>query len=123
MQQAHYYGDKVRSLLITIGIIMIVTLPFFTDRIPKPASFSIIAVLAIVILSGLLNPKHKSLIILNTLVSAVAFIVFEYYAVSTAQSFSAGDSFFIVNQALAILALLATYFGTKSVRGFSDLSD
>ena len=120
MQQAHYYGDKVRSLLITIGIIMIVTLPFFTDRIPKPASFSIIAVLAIVILSGLLNPKHKSIIILNTLISAVAFVVFEYYAIATAQVYGASDTFFLVNEAMAILALVATYFGTKSVRGFSE---
>ncbi|KND48493.1 MAG: hypothetical protein AB200_02045 [Parcubacteria bacterium C7867-005] len=120
MQPNHYYGDKVRSLLIGAGIIMILTMPFFSGLLPKPAFFSILAVLLLVVLSGLISPAQKVLVALTTLVSAGAFIAFEYYAVSASQMYGSGSPFFLVNQLLALIFLLATYFGTKSIRGITQ---
>ena len=47
----------------------------------------------------------------------VGFIVFEYYSVKV---FAEGSIYFIylINQAIAILFLLAFYFAVKTVRGF-----
>ena len=40
MSPAHYYGDKVRTLLISAAVIMVLTMPFFSELIPKPAYFA-----------------------------------------------------------------------------------
>jgi hypothetical protein len=117
MTQAHYYGDTVRSLLISIAVIMVVTMPFFTDLIPKPSFFSILAVLVIVLLSGWVSPKHKVIVGMTTLVSAGAFIAFQYYALNTFQAQGFKSAFFLVNELLAILSIIATYYGSKSIRG------
>ena len=120
MQQAHYYGDKVRSLLITVGIIMIIGLPLFSNIIPSPQFFSILAVLVLVFLSGLISPRQKVVVFLSTLVAAIAFVTFEYYATIASRILGFGSPFFLVNEFLAIICLIATYFGTKSIRGLTQ---
>lgn len=120
MKQTHYYGDKVRSLFITAGVVMILTLPFFTNLIPEPFFFSIFAVLLLILLSGLISPRYKGLVAISMLVSAGAFLVFEYYAISASQSLGIKSPFFLINQFLAFIFLFATYFGTKSTRWLSE---
>ena len=120
MKQSHYYGDIVRTLLVIVGITMVIFTPFFTGRIPSPTFFTILTVLVLVILGGLVNPTQKSVITITTFVSAISFIGFEYYAIDASQKFGLQDSFFLVGQFLAILCLIATYFGTKTMRGFSQ---
>ena len=112
----HYYGNVVRAFMMFGGVVMLVTLPFFTDIIPQPAFLSIFLILGIVILSGLLSPRHKWLSLLDTLISAAGFILFEYYAISAAETFGNGSAFFLINQALALIFIVATYYGTKTVR-------
>lgn len=119
MHQSHYYGDKVRSLLVTVGIIMLLTMPFFEDLTPKPQFFSILAILALTLLSGLINPRQKNIVALSTLVAAGAFLAFEYYAIEASKLLGPTSAFFLLNQILALICLIATYFGTKSVRGLS----
>lgn len=92
-------------------------MPFFSNLIPKPQFFSILAVLIIVILGGWVSPRHKTIVTITTVVTAVAFVAFQYYALGAFQSHDITNAFFLVNELLAILSLLATYFGTKSIRG------
>ncbi|MEK7177072.1 MAG: hypothetical protein AAB719_02170 [Patescibacteria group bacterium] len=116
----HYYGDHVRSLLVAAAVLMTVTTPFFIDLIHKPIFFAILAMLVLVILSGLINPKQRGLVAVTTITSAVSFLVFEYYAITSFKEFGLKNLFFWVNETIALLCLLATYFGTKSVRGLSQ---
>lgn len=116
MQHTHYHGDKVRSLLLTAGVVMALTLPFFTDLIPQPIFLSILAVLVLVLVSGWISPRYKGLMAISVLVSATAFVIFEYYAVISLQDFGFGSPFFLINQVLALVFLLSTYFATKSTR-------
>lgn len=113
----HYYGDKVRSLLVAAGVIMILTIPLFTELIPKPIFFSILAALLLIVLSGLMSPVKKNVVIVSTIVSAIAFISFEYYAVQAALNLGIKSPFFLINEVLSLIFVTATYFGTKSVRG------
>lgn len=116
--QTHYYGDTIRGLFMLSGVIMIGTLPFFTNLVPAPSLFSIIALIVLVLLSGLVNPRQKNLILITLLVSIVAFVIFEYHALKAAQSLGVKNPFFVVNEALALIFFSTIYFGTKSLRGF-----
>ena len=115
----HYYGDVVRTFFIIGGVVMIVTLPVFADRIPVSFQLSLLAILVVGFLAGLTNPRHVWVMVINALVSAVAFFDFEYYAVSTYSSLTLfSNGFFWINQILAIDFFLALYYSAKTIRGF-----
>lgn len=120
MTQTHYYGDTVRTLLVIVGLIMVITTPFFYDLIPKLSFFSIFAALVLVILGGFVSPRHRGVVIMSTIAAASAFIVFQYYAISTFGLHGSLNAFFFINEILAIICLTATYYGTKSIRGLKQ---
>ncbi|KKR65805.1 MAG: hypothetical protein UU07_C0024G0015, partial [Parcubacteria group bacterium GW2011_GWF1_40_5] len=97
----HYYGDKVRTLFIIGGLIMLASYPFFSSLINAPMPIAILACLALAVFGGLMNPEQKWVIFLNTVIPLVAFLVFEYYAVYAYNNLSSTESihvaFFWVN--------------------------
>ena len=115
MNQAHYYGDIVRRLFIAGGILMVAMLPLFHNLIPYSTLTSVIAILVIGFVAGAIAPMQRWSIILNMLVAAIGFLIFEYQAVNAyiAQEFW----FSLSNQILAIIFFAAFYFGVKSARG------
>ncbi|HBA45548.1 hypothetical protein A2W67_00195 [Candidatus Nomurabacteria bacterium RIFCSPLOWO2_02_40_28] len=117
----HYYGDKVRTLFIIGGLIMLASYPFFSSLINAPMPIAILACLALAVFGGLMNPEQKWVIFLNTVIPLVAFLVFEYYAVYAYNNLSSTESihvaFFWVNQVLALIFFFAAYLSTKSLRG------
>ena len=96
---------------------MLLGLPILNQTISVPAYASILFVLIVVFIAGITNPATKWLSTLDLIVSLLGFIVFEYYSVRV---FTEGSIYFIylINQAIAILFLLAFYFAVKTVRGF-----
>lgn len=117
----HYYGDRIRGLFVFTGVLMTITLPFFSSIIKLPITISLIAMLGLAILGGFLNPVQKSIIVIDTIVSIVAFLVFEYYAVTTYMYAEPGVSmnvyFYWLNQIFALLFFLAVYLSIKTLRG------
>ena len=113
----HYYGDIVRLFFLFAGIVMLLSLPLLTDILPVPIYISIISILMLIFVAGLTNPAQKWVSVLDIIMSAVGFVVFEYYA---AKIFSQNIDFyvFLVNQTLAAFFLFAFYFATKTLRGF-----
>ncbi len=114
----HYYGDTLRMLMITSGVIMLGSLPFFSDLIDEPIFISILAILTLSFLAGFVTPRQRFVILIDTLISAAAFLIFEYKSIHAYKQFGAINAFFAVNQILALTFFLATYFGTKTVRWF-----
>jgi uncharacterized membrane protein len=114
---SHYHGDVVRVFMVIGGALMSMALPFFTDLIPVPIFFSVLAILILVVLSGLLNPQQKWLALANAAISGLAFLIFEYHAILALQAMSFRNLFFIVNQLLAFVFFIATYYATKTARG------
>ncbi len=117
----HYYGDSVRILFIIGGLTMIVSYPFFSSFIKMPIAFSIIGSVALVVFAGLMNPKQKLIMIMNTVISVLALAIFEYAAIYTylnlSPSIGAHVAFFWVNQALSLLFFFAAYLAVKTLRG------
>lgn len=113
----HYYGDVVRIFFFVAGLVMILSLPLFSDFLPVPLYISLFAILVLVFVAGLTNPAQKWTSFLDSIMSLIGFLIFEFYAVS---SFSTSDdfSFFLINQTLAVLFLCAFYFAIKTTRGF-----
>lgn len=111
----HYYGDKIRVLFFLSGILMLVSLPVFQEKLPVETSLSLVAIVLLTFLAGITNPKQVWLSFLNTAASLIGLVVFEYYAVKNFANF---DNFFIINQLLAIIFFLAFYFSAKTLRGF-----
>ncbi len=117
----HYYGDRIRGLFMFTGVLMTITLPFFSSIIKLPITISLVAMLALAVLGGFLNPVQKSIIIIDTIVSVLAFLAFEYYAVTTYMntdpSVSLNVYFYWLNQIFALLFFLAVYLSIKTLRG------
>lgn len=113
---AHYYGDMVRALFLSGAVLMLVSLPFFTNLIPVPATLAILIILAIGTIAGLTNPRQKLVMILNVSISTIAFMIFEYYATVAFRSYSLSN-FFLLNQTLALIFFVAFYYSIKSLRG------
>ena len=114
----HYYGDIVRKLFIAGGVLMLVTLPIFYKDIPIPFTLSVFAILAIVLLAGLTNPRQTWVTVLDLIVSAFAFMSFEYVAIFEGTYSGAFQSgFFWITQALAVIFFIAVYFSAKTLRG------
>lgn len=110
----HYYGDSVRKIFVGAAVIMLLFLPFYTDRIPFSYSASIFTIVFLGVIAGVTNPLQKWVIVLNTLISAGGVAVFEYMAINNYEFLSL---FFWINQLLAVLFLIALYFNTKTFRG------
>jgi hypothetical protein len=112
----HYYGDIVRKLFFAAAIIMLAGLPFFSDRLPVSTIEALVVIVTIGFLAGLTNPVEPLPAVINTLASGIGVIIFEYQAVLTYQANSASDLLFQADQVLAIIFLIALYFGTKTLR-------
>lgn len=112
----HYYGDNVRSLYMAMAVIMLVSTPFFQDRFPMPAFFSIICVLALSVLAGLTNPKSRKVIIFDFLASILVLLSFGYQTIVSYDK-SSLDLFFAINLLISILSVFSAYYSSKTLRG------
>lgn len=112
----HYHGDIVRVLFLVIAFLMFVGLPFFQDEIPLPLSLSLGAVVFLVFLGGLTNPRQAWVVFLDTVVSLLGLSIFAYFSVTRFSSLEL-TAFFLINQTLGLLFLVAFYFSTKTLRG------
>lgn len=113
----HYYGDDIRKIFVGVGLIMLLTLPFFNNLLPVPAFISIIAILVISIVAGLTSPSKSWTAIVNTGTSVVGLAVFEYHAVRAVALYGGDSALFLVNQFLSLAFFLALYLSTKTWRG------
>lgn len=112
---SHYYGDAVRRLFLIAGIVMLVTLPFVSDRISLTLFSSIIAILILAFSAGITSPRQKWVHILNVTVSLGGFIVFAFHAVIKFSTLF--DLLFVTNITLSCILLVAFYLSIKTARG------
>ena len=100
----HYYGRLVRKFFLFGGIVMLVSLPFFSNIIPGNPKISLFAIVAIGLAAGLINPLMRLAVLFNVLVSIVAMVTFEYEAIILYSSVSSAVEwlFFGINQILAL---------------------
>ena len=117
----HYYGRTIRSIFLIAGVLMIVSFPFFSDLVPVPLPVSIGIMALLVVFGGLMNPAQRWILLVNTIVPLLGFILFEYqaaYGYEHLQTMDTrGPAFFWVNQIISLLFFIATYLSVKTARG------
>ncbi len=117
---AHYYGDHVRSLFIAAGILLLISIPIDKVLLPLNVVIGVAAVLVMTVLAAYTNPREKFSIFADSIIAALLFISFEYFAIEA--YLGAGTFFntiFLLREGIALLSLLALYFSIKSLRGLS----
>lgn len=114
MPPEHYYGDIVRRLFLFGAVLMLFAFPLFSPAIPVEPTLNIIAIVLLSVMAGLTNPRQKWTLVIDIVVSIVAFAVPEYYAITF--SHLGGSPLFVINQFLAFCFLIALYFSVKSAR-------
>jgi hypothetical protein len=117
---SHYYGDNVRKLFVAGAIIMTAMLPFFSARVSEPVTLSIIGILVLGVAAGLTSPKQPLTAMLDMLIALAAVVIFERYAVRLYGEGEGTSLFFLINQTLSIIFLIALYFATKTLRGMGN---
>ena len=110
----HYYGDVVRILFLIAGVIILLSLPFYNGLIPINTSVSTVCVILLAFGAAIVNPQHMWIVLVNTVIAAVALAIFEYYAVV---GYGVEETILvIVRQLLAVLFLFALYYSGKTLR-------
>ncbi|MEK7636181.1 MAG: hypothetical protein AAB362_00630 [Patescibacteria group bacterium] len=117
---SHYYGDVVRRLFLVGAVIMLLALPFFYKLIPGPIFFSIFAIIIVELAAGMTSPKTLWSAIMNVLIAIFGIFAFENEAISAFSHYDAEIWYFWINQLLALIFLIALYYGVKTVRQMSS---
>ena len=111
----HYYGDTTRQIYLFMALIMLIATPFYYNKLPISAPVSVFSILILATIAGLTNPKLRSVIVFDFLVSIFMFLAFGWEAISSYKV--SADMFFFTNLILSILSLFALYLSSKTLRG------
>jgi hypothetical protein len=119
----HYYGDKVRQLLLAAGCLILLAVIFDRELQNFYIVLGVVGVLIFTILAGLTSPQNRKVLVNTAALSAAMFLLFEYFAISNFISTQVVTSpAFLLREALAVIFLTILYFSTKTLRGTSSLS-
>lgn len=114
----HYHGDKTRIIFVIGAIIIIVAQSTGAD-LPFSTIGAVVSATALVIAAGVTNPSQGWIHWVNALIAVYGTILFGMTAVEQYRSgTSLFDGSFIYVETLAILALIALYLTTRTIRGF-----
>ena len=113
----HYYGDIVRRLLLAAGIILLFAILVDREYLSFYLLVGVFGALAFTILAGLTSPLNRFVISANVVISAVMFLIFEYFAIDAyLKTMDFFDSTFFLRQLLAVVFIAITYYSTKTLR-------
>ena len=118
----HDHSYTVRRLFLAAAIIMLLLFPFVGREVSYPFISSIMAITVLVIAAGITDFFKPLTIIIDSGFSFAATIIFEYHAyLAYMHGFNSG-LFFITNQTLAVIFLVAFYECVKTARAilFAD---
>jgi len=113
---SHYYGDVVRGLFIFAGILILALAPYRPELVPAGSFIVVVMVLGVALLAGITNPRQRFIILLDTIVSALGLILFEFFAFAHYRISKSLDSTLIAQEILALIFFFALYYSVKSLR-------
>lgn len=116
----HYHGDAVRVLFVASAILLIVAKSTGAE-LPLSTFGTVAAAVMLVVAAGITNPTQFWIHWANAFLAIVGTVLFGTTAV---EHYRAGTSFFdssfMFIEALALLALVALYFTTRTIRGINQ---
>ncbi len=114
----HYHGDETRVLFFVSAVVLIVAQSTGAE-LPLSTAGAVISAVLLVVVAGITNPAQGWIHWLNAFIAVYGTILFGMTAVDHYRSgISFFDPSFAYVEALALLALVALYFTTRTIRGF-----
>lgn len=120
-KKAHYYGDLVRKELFFAAFVIMVAALLDAELRNFYLFVGLFGVVGITILAGLTSRNNRFVMVLDTLIAAVMFLVFEYFAIDAFMQY--GDfshPIFFLRQLIAVTYLVILYYGTKTTRYYRE---
>lgn len=113
----HYHGDEVRVLFVVTAILLIVAKSTGAD-LPLSTFVTVASAVLLVVAAGITNPAQFWIHWANAFLAAYGTLLFGMTAIRHYRAgISIFDPSFIYVEVIALLALLALYFTTRTVRG------
>ena len=113
----HYYGNLIRKNFFLAGFIIMMAALLDSELRSFYLFVGLFGVVGVTILAGLTSPRKRAIMFIDVLVSAVMFLIFEYFAiVAYARYENFSDSVFFLRQLIAAIFLVALYYSTKTMR-------
>lgn len=122
----HYYGDLVRKQLFFAAFVIMIAALLDKDLRNFYLFVGLFGVVGITVLAGLTNPQKRGrgIVFVDILVSAVMFLIFEYYAIARyVQYESFSENVFFFRQLIAVVYLVVLYYSTKTMRYYGDITE
>lgn len=113
----HYYGTLIRKHFFFAGLLILIAV--FLDNELRSAylSYGLLAIIVLIILAGLTSRSNRSIVFIDVIISALMFLVFEYFAIKTfVQYENFSNGIFLLRQFIAIVFLITMYYSTKTLR-------
>ena len=115
--QQHYYGDTARILFIMGAVLLLVASTTGAD-LPLSPSATIAAAVILVVAGGVTNPAQTWVHWVNEIIAILGVLIFGNSAIANYRAgASITNSSYIYTEIIAILALIALYYTTKTIRG------
>lgn len=113
----HYYGTLIRKHLFFAGLLILVAVFLDSELRSAYLSYGLIAVIGLIIIAGLTSRSNRSIVFIDAMVSALMFLVFEYFAIDTfVQYENFSNGIFLLRQFIAIVFLITMYYSIKTLR-------
>ena len=113
----HYYGDIVRRHLVFAGIVVLLAALLDVELRSFYLVIGVFGALTFIVLAGLTSPVRRHVVVTDAFVSAIMFLVFEYFALDAFEHYgSFYNLVFLLRQVLSITFLTTLYFSTKTIR-------
>ncbi len=113
----HYYGDAVRKLLLSAGILLIVTLPWLYNEWPFSFYVGFIIAFAVVVFAGITNPKLRIVSLFDFAIASAGFLFFGLHGIFVVSTRGAVNLLFFTTETLMLIFLFDVYFTVKTLRG------
>ena len=112
----NYYGDIVRGLFVAADVIILLTLPFFYNKLHVPITIPIAGVIISGLAAGFTSARFKWTLVVNTLIAVLALAILEYCALMNYRSPSMSVMYFFINQILVLLYSFDLYYSVQTLR-------
>lgn len=113
----HYYGNLIRKNFFFAGFIIMMAALLDSELRSFYLFVGLFGVVGVTILAGLTSPRKRAIMLIDVLVSAIMFLIFEYFAIAAyARYENFSDNVFFLRQLIAVIFLVALYYSTKTMR-------
>lgn len=120
----HYYGSLIRQHFFFAGLLILIAVFIDSELRSTYLTMGLFMVIALILLAGLTSRSNRMIVLIDVIVSAAMFLVFEYFAITTfVQYGNFANGIFILRQLIALVFLITMYYSTKTLRYHVTLVD